>query len=708
MALGPAGGAPRWAPPFHTLTLTLAWVALTTAPLCAQPRSTVFTRDVAPILYKHCVVCHRDGEVGGFSLLTYEDARPRAAALARATRARRMPPWMPAPINGVTFVGQRGLTNAEIETIERWADWGAPEGSRSERPAPPAVTSGWRLGTPDLVVAMPEPYVLAPGSADVLRNVVIPVPLGEGRYVRGLEFRPDNGAVVHHANIRVDRTRSARAADATDIEVGFDGRISAGAEFPSGYFLGWTPGQLSPLQDDDTAWQLDPGSDLVVQLHLRPTERTERVQVRIGFFFSRHDTKPSASKRPRRTPVMIRLGRQNLDIPADTSDHRVEDHYRLPVDVELAAIQPHAHHRARSVVVLARLPDDVERTLLDIPEWSFDWQDQYRYTAPIVLPAGTELRSVYHFDNSVANRRNPDHPPRRVRWGQSSSDEMGDVWFQVITRDATARAVLTEDVKRKVLAEDAVGYETMLEREPGNARLHEAAATLLLALGQHDRAADHLEQALRLNPGSAEAHYNLGTALAQQGRADEAIQHLREVVSTSPNHVPARVNLGALLRGKGDLAGAATHLQRALALDGQNAAARANLGGVLLRQGHVSRAMEEYRVALAANPTLLEPLTELAWSLATSPHRALRNPVEAIAFAEQARQLTNARDVRVLDALAASYAAANRFGEATRTLEHALRLVPSTAPDAADTRRLLSERLALYRARQPYVDKARR
>lgn len=707
MAHGHPGGAHQWAPLLRTLLLPLLLIALPAVPIRAQPRATTFSRDVAPVLYKHCVMCHREGEAGGFSLLTYEDARPRAGALARATRARRMPPWMPAPIDDVTFVGARGLTNAEIETIERWADWGAPEGNRAELPAPPQTLSGWRLGTPDLVVTMPEPYVLAPGSTDLLRNVVIPVPIAEGRSVRGLEFRPDNARVVHHANIKIDRSRSARAVDAADAGVGFDGRLTAGAEFPPGHFLGWTPGQLPPLHDDAAAWRLEPGSDLVVQLHLRPSDRAETVQVRIGLYFSPLSSK-LALPGPRRTPVMIRLGRQNLDIPAGAADHRVEDSYRLPVDVQLITIQPHAHHRARSVTAFARFPDGIERTLLDVPEWNFDWQDQYRYASPIPLRAGTVLRTVYRFDNSLANRRNPDRRPRRVRWGQNTSDEMGDVWFQVVPGDETARAILSEDVGRKVLTEDAVGYETMSASDPDNARLHEAAAALLLALGQHDNASRHLESALRLDPQSAEARYNLGTALAQQGRADEAIQHLGDVVSASPNHVPARVNLGALLRGKGDLAGATTHLERALALDAQNAAARANLGGVLLRQGHVARAMAEYRTALASNPALLEPLTELAWTLATSPAAALRNPTEAIPLAERAQHLTRGRDVRVLDALAAAYAAAGRFGDATRTIEQALQLVPTTPPENADTRRLLSERHALYRARQPYLDATRR
>jgi tetratricopeptide (TPR) repeat protein len=674
-------------------------VLLGPRPAGAQNTPT-FSRDVAPILFANCAACHRPGEVGGFSLLSFADARPRAAAIARAARQRSMPPWQPEPLPDVAFAGTRRLDDRAIDLLVRWAEGGAPEGSPAELPPLPTFPEGWRLGEPDLVVSMPEPLYVAPGQRDLLRNVVIPLSLPRGRYVRGLEFRPDNPRVVHHANIRIDRTHASRAADAADADVGFDGRLSAGAEFPDGQFLGWTPGQLPPLLDGDNAWWLDADSDLVVQLHLRPTDQRERVQVRIGLFFT--------DQVPRRTPVMVRLGRQDLDLPPGSSDYRVEDSYRLPVDAELLAIQPHAHFRAREVTAAAQLPDGSMRQLLRIANWNFDWQDQYLYTKPVSLPAGSVLRMAYRYDNSAANPRNPDFPPRRVRWGQNSSDEMGDVWFQLVTPNSDSRARLFADSGRKVLSEDAVGFETLLQSEPGNPRLHEAAAAIFLTLGQVARGVDHLDAALRLDPRSPEAHYNLATALAWQGRTLDAIGHLEQTLSADPAHVGAHVNLGALLRGQGDAAAATSHLRRALELSPNNAAAHTNLAGLLMRSGKVSQAVGEYRAALATNPRLLEPLTELAWTFATSPDDGLRSPQDAVAFGERGRDLTGGTDVRALDALAAAYAAAGRYADATRVLDSALRLVPDSAQGAADTKRLLQERRALYIRRQPYRDPDRR
>jgi tetratricopeptide (TPR) repeat protein len=504
--------------------------------------------------------------------------------------------------------------------------------------------------------------------------------------------------VVHHANIRVDHTGSGRAHDAADPEPGFDGRLSGGSEFPEGQFLGWTPGQLPPLLDGDTAWWLAPGSDLVVQLHMRPTDHRERVQVRIGLFFT--------DVVPRRTPVMVRLGKQNIDIAAGDANYRAEDSYRVPVDADLLAIQPHAHYRAREVTASARFPDGSEKPLLHIASWDFDWQDQYRYAKPIHLPAGTTLRMAYRYDNSQANPRNPDYPPRRVWWGQNSSDEMGDVWFQLITKDDRARATLVADCGRKVLAEDAVGFETLLEREPLNPRLHEAAAAIFLSLGEVDRGVRHLDQALRIDPESVEAHYNLATALAWQGHPDEAVSQLELALKTTPTHVGSHVNLGALLRARGDTAGATAHLRRALELDPANAAAHANLGGVLMQQRQVTRAIAEYRSALQNNPALIEALTELTWTLATSPSPSIADATEAVRLGEQARSVTNGRDVRALDALAAAYARAGRYGDATAAVDAAMQVIAGAA-GAEDTRRLLRERRGLYAARRAYEDPTR-
>jgi tetratricopeptide (TPR) repeat protein len=664
----------------------------------AQPAVT-FTRDVAPILFAHCVSCHRDSEIGGFSLLTYRDARPRASAIARATRTRAMPPWKPEAGYGGDFLGARQLTDGQIDTLQRWAQAGSLEGDPAALPPFPALPSGWRLGQPDLVVQLDRPYTLAGGGADVLRNFVIPAPLARTRYVRGVEFRPGNSRVVHHANIRIDRSRGSRLMDAGDPEPGFDGLISAG-RFPDGHFLGWTPGQLPPLAAEGQAWRLEPDSDFVVQLHLQPGRQAESVQPSIGLFFA--DTPPD------RPPLMLRLGRQHIDIPAGAARYQIEDAYRLPVDVEVLAIQPHAHFRAREVSGTAVLPDGTVQWLLYIRDWDFNWQDVYRYAAPPVLPAGTVLRMQFTYDNSPANRRNPDRPPQRVRWGQNTTDEMGDLWVQVRPYTVEARERLTADFGPKVLAEDAVGYETLLQVQPDNVRLHEAVGALYLSLNETSRGVEHLEKALAIDPSAVEAHYNLATALVRQGHVDQAVTHFERVLQLDPAHASAHVNLGAVQRARRQFVPAAAHLRLALELDPGNAAAHTNLAGVLVETHDIAGAVTEYRRALASNPQQLEALVELAWTLATSPDETIRDAPDAMGLAERAVELTSGRDVRALDAQAAAYAAAGLFDRAVATLEIAIEGSRRAGAAGADEAvRLLRSRLEGYQKRVPYLDPTR-
>jgi tetratricopeptide (TPR) repeat protein/mono/diheme cytochrome c family protein len=650
------------------------------------PGRMTFTKHVAPIIFEHCASCHRAGEIGGFSLLTYEDVRPWATAIARVTRARAMPPWKPEPGYGAEFIGARRLTDSQIDIIQQWVASGAAQGDPANLPAAPSFPQGWRLGQPDLVVTMAEPYTLPAGGRDVLRNFVIPLPLPDTRYVAGLEFRPGNARVVHHANMRIDRTRSSRLLDEADPRPGYDGLITTGS-FPDGHFLGWTPGQLPPRLADGMAWRLDRNSDLVVQLHMQPSDRPEIVQAAIGLFFA--DTPPA------RTPIMLRLGRHDIDIPAGATNYTIEDTYVLPVPVDVYGVQPHAHFRAKEIKGFAILPDGTKQWLLYIKDWDFNWQDVYRYAQPFTLPRGATLAMQYTYDNSTANRRNPDRPARRVRWGENSADEMGNLWLQVLPRTDDDRRLLTADFGPKVMADDAAGYEKLLEVDPDNVRLHEAVAVIDLARGRIDNAIAHLNAALRVDPQSVEARYNLATALARQGRNDESAAHFEHALQIDPDHVAAHANLGAVLRSQKRFERAGEHLRRALQLDPANATAHTNLAGILSAEGAPREAIAHYRLALQSNANLLEALTDLAWILATSPEPAMRDGSEAVRLAERAAGLTNRKSVRALEALAAAYAAADRFDDAIAAGRAAIGLAEAAGNSALASE--LRERLALYK-----------
>ncbi len=652
------------------------------------PASVTFTRDIAPIVFDKCGVCHHPEGPAPFSLLTYSAAKQHATQILAATRSHFMPPWKSEPGFG-DFVGQRHLTNGEIGLIERWVEGGALEGDPRPVPAP-TWTEGWQLGKPDLVVSLPAPYQLSPDGIDVSRVFVLPVPTTSRRYVKGLEFRPGNPRVVHHANIRIDPTRASRQLDERDPDPGYDGVILRSAVFPDGYFLGWTPGQVSPLLPKGMAWRLEPGSDLVVEIHMQPTGKPEPVSPSIGLYFG--------DDPPERTPVMLRLGRQNIDIPAGDSGYVVDDSFVLPVDVEVQALQPHAHHRAREVGAIATLPDGTSRWLINIKSWDFRWQHVYRLVSPLALPRGTTISMHYTYDNSIANLRNPQQPPTRVFWGQFSRDEMGDLWVQVLTRTDRDRQILTDAFRPKLIAEDAIGYETMIRRDPSKITLHDDVAVLYLEMSRPGDAAVHFKASAELAPQSASAHYNYATVLTMTGKMIEAIAEYERALAIRPDYALAHTNLGDALLRLGRTSDALQHFREALRIDSRYAEAHFNLGSVLNVQGRQQDAMEEFRRAVDLKPDLTPALAELAWLLASARDAALRDPDEAIRAAERAVNLTGRRDARVLDVLAAAQAASGRFDAAIETTAAALALGPPESLAAA-----IRQRQQLYRQGRAYV-----
>jgi tetratricopeptide (TPR) repeat protein len=678
------------------LTIVLGAVAVcTAAPATAapQPRPT-FNKDVAPIVWTHCAPCHRPGEIGPFPLLTYDDVKRRATLVATATSRRLMPPWKPRPPGAgeIGFEGSRRLTDREMQILQQWIANGLPEGDPSDLPPAPRWADGWQLGTPDLVVRMPEPYTVRAGGPDDFRTFVIPIPTTRPRFVRALEFRPGNARVVHHANLGIDRTQSSRQLDLKDPEPGYVGGMVPDARYPEGQMLGWTPGQAPHPSPAGMAWRLDPGSDLVAQLHLQPTGKPEPLQISVGIYFT--------EDAPTRSPLGLRLGSETIDIPAGQRDYIVSDSYVLPVDVDVLAVQPHAHNLARRMEAAATLPDGTTRPLIAIDDWDFRWQDVYRYAAPFPLPKGTRLSMRYTYDNSADNARNPRRPPARVLWGQNTTDEMGDLWIQVVPRDAAALTVLTEDFRRKARAEDLAAYTRLLDTEPENPLRHDAVAALYLDDGQFDQAIAHFRRSLTLNAASAPTHYNLGYALSVRGRQEEAAAEFGEALRLDPDYAQAHNNLGAVLQLLGRTDEALAHYRRAVALRSDNLDARANLAQLLSAQGLTAEAAGEFQQVLAVRGDHALALAGLAWVRATAGDEQLRNPAEAVQLAERAAAVSGGRDLTVLDALAASYAAAGRYDDAIATARAGIDLAVTTGRPTVVVQ--FRQRLELYQRRQPY------
>ena len=570
-------------------------------------RVVTYNGQIASILNEHCVSCHRPNAVAPFSLSTYPDVLARARMVARVTRRRVMPPWKPSP--GVArFLGERRLGGEEIDLIQRWVAAGAPEGDPDRAPEPPSWPDGWLRGAPDLVVTMDAPYLLPAAGEDVYRNFVVPVPAAGARFVEAIELKPATTRGIHHARILVDRTGSARRLDAADPLSGYDDRHVDQARSPDGHFLGWAPGTVPNRLPARVAWRIEPGTDLVLKTHLVPRGEPTPVQVSVGFFFT--DTVPTA------TPAVVQLGSQTIDIPAGASSHVVEDSYRLPAAVDLLAVYPHAHFLARQVEANAILPDGAVRSLIRIDDWDFAWQDEYRYVEPVRLPAGTVVRMRFVFDNSARNPHNPSRPPRRVRFGPRSTDEMAELMLQVLPVDPGDRPALVRDVARHVAHVVLAGSRHALAAAPDSASLHERVGNDLVAVGVLDQAVRHLEAAVRIAPDRASAHYRLGTVLAMTGSTTGAMTSYRRALALQPDFVEAHNNLGGLFHLSGDLGAAARHYRRTLALDPTHANAHFNLGNILLGAARFAEAEVEFRGTLAVRPAFADAHVGLGRALA--------------------------------------------------------------------------------------------
>lgn len=381
-----------------------------------------FSRDVAPILYNNCVACHRAGEVAPFTLTSYQDAHKRAKTIAKVTEQRFMPPWKAEKGHG-DFLGERRLTDDQIKTLRAWADGGAPEGDPKETPALPQFADGWQLGQPDMVVSMPETYTLRAEGRDVYRCFVLRLNLKRDQYVEAVEFRPGNRKVVHHALFFLDTTGKARELDANDDGVGYS--MMGGVGFvPTGGLGGWAPGYTPRRLPSGIARRVEKGSDLVLQIHFHPSGKEELERSTIGLYL--------AKKAPEKLLATFPRAIRRLDIPPGDSNYTIEQENVLPLKADVIGIIPHAHLLCKEIKVDATLPDGKPLPLIWIKDWDFNWQDQYLYKDVQHIPAGTKVKMSFRYDNSDQNPAQPSDPPRRVRWGEQTTDEMAIIFYQVL------------------------------------------------------------------------------------------------------------------------------------------------------------------------------------------------------------------------------------------------------------------------------------
>jgi peroxiredoxin len=366
-----------------------------------------FASDVATILQNKCQSCHRPGQVGPFSLLSYDDARKHAAMIREVIEERRMPPWHADPRYG-RFANDRSLSARERATLLAWLDQGAPLGDPNDLPPPRKFTEGWTIGRPDIVFELPEPYYVPAQGVVAYVYFRVPTHFNEDRWVQAAEAVPGDRSVVHHIIVYVVEPGNGPGARGP-------GARSPGARRRPTHFCGYVPGDAPSIFPEGTAKRIKAGSDLLFQVHYTPTckERTDRSKV--GLIF--------AKSKPAREAFTIGIANPDLLVPAGAESVAVASSFVLPEAARLLSYMPHMHLRGKDFKYTITKPGEPPQIGLFVPAFDFGWQSYYILSEPLGLPKGTRIDCLAHFDNSENNPYNPD-PSKLVRWGEQTWEEM--------------------------------------------------------------------------------------------------------------------------------------------------------------------------------------------------------------------------------------------------------------------------------------------
>jgi mono/diheme cytochrome c family protein len=434
--------------------LRVACVLGVAAGLTASGAEVTFSRDVAPILYKHCVSCHHPNDIAPMSLLTYRDARPWAAAIKQAVLTGKMPPWKADPHYGEWSNDPR-LSQAEKDTIVAWVNGSKAEGDPKDMPAQPTFPDGWKIGKPDAVISIPEHKLDATGP-DEYSYITVPTNFTEDKWVVAAELRPGNRKIVHHAHVFVvdpetdttkkkpsdnpavlyskwlqvhEGTLSFIRPDAPVIDDGClkddNGAFPGNRQTDLGSLISsYLPGREADVYPEGTARLIKAGSEVKFQIHYsRTTHKPETDVSSVGLIFAKEPPKQIARR--------IDLSNHMFLIPAGSPDQEVTECHTFTKDMYITSLTPHMHLRGKSMRFDVTYPNGKVETLLNVPAYDFNWQITYRAAKPIFIPKGTRLKIDARFDNSANHRGNPD-PTKTIRWGSSSEVEMMDGWVEYV------------------------------------------------------------------------------------------------------------------------------------------------------------------------------------------------------------------------------------------------------------------------------------
>jgi hypothetical protein len=415
------------------LCLSVASAALLSAGTTSQP--VTFYKDVLPVLQKNCQTCHRPGEAAPMSLLTYDEARPWAKSIKQAVATKKMPPWFADPHYG-KFSNERTLAQADLDTLVNWVDNGAAAGNPKDAPTPISWVEGWRIAKPDVVLSMTAPFSVPASGTINYQYVVIPTGFTEDKYVQMAEARPGDPAVIHHiiafirepGNPWLRNLKPGVAFDAREAEREAEaqpqkpGQHREGGGFGGDFLAGYAPGTLPNIMEPGEAKLVPAGSDIILQLHYTANGKAATDISKVGVVF--------ATTPPTKRVLTLAATTANFAIPAGDPNYKVEATLKLQDDATLINLLPHMHFRGKDFTYRVTYPSGESETLLEVPHYDFNWQLTYDLAQPKVLPKGTVIDCIAHYDNSVNNKFNPD-ATKEVHYGEQTWEEMMFGFFDV-------------------------------------------------------------------------------------------------------------------------------------------------------------------------------------------------------------------------------------------------------------------------------------
>jgi Flp pilus assembly protein TadD len=505
----------------------------------------------------------------------------------------------------------------------------------------------WQLGTPDLILKVASPMEVPASGTDLFHNFILPVPITETKYIRAMEIKPGAARVVHHANVLIDRTGSLRKLHPNDWQKGFPGMeltVDSGESFdPDSHFLFWKPDSPALVEPKGMPWRLDPGNDLILNMHLKPSGKVESLQATVGLYFA---DKPATAH-----PMLLQLEHDGaINIPAGDAAFVIEDQLKLPVDVDVLGVYPHAHYLGKRLEGYAVLPNGEKKWLILIKDWDIDRQSVYRFQSPLFLPKNSVLHMRYTYDNSKGNVRNPNSPPVAVKAGNRSVDEMGHLWLQVLPR-----AVPGSTGDPRLLLERAWMQNNLRKDPDDHTALYNLASAEMID-GEYAPAIALYRRALVRTPDDVRTLTALGTALDGSGNWQEGKAEYQKALVVDPEDADARFDLAHLESKHGSYGEAEQEYRRLLLENPKDASAHNELGAVLLAVNRTVEAKQEFESALALDPDNFDALYNLAGA------EADENQARAAELLERALTVRDDADAHQL--LGNVYAQAGRLADA--------------------------------------------